>query len=247
MSAKHYSEDFYESQQEGSVKSAETVVPLVLSTFRVGSVVDVGCGVGGWLREFARNGVENYLGLDGDYVPREALKIPAERFAPTDLRAFEGLDRRFDLAVSLEVAEHLPEDAADRFVGALVSLAPVVLFSAAIPGQGGTDHINEQWQSYWYEKFRAHGYVCLDFIRPQVFANEEIEWWYRQNMLVFCEPGLRPAHLPLASSPYELVRIHPGLLAARESQTPGGREALNAIFRNVGHVGQAIGRKVGAR
>lgn len=247
MNANHYSKDFYTDQQDGSVKSAETIVPIVLSAFRVGSVVDVGCGVGGWLREFSRHGVADHLGLDGDYVPRDAMKIAAERFVPTDLREFNGLDRRFDLAVSLEVAEHLPEACADRFVAALVGLAPVVLFSAAIPGQGGTDHINEQWQDYWYGKFQAHGYVCLDFIRPAVFSEAGVEWWYRQNLLVFCEPSMRPPHIPAVSSPYEIVRIHPALLEARARRgTPTGREALNAILQNVGHVGQAVRRKVGA-
>lgn len=247
MTANHYSEDFYADQQDGSARSAEIVVPIVLSAFRVDSVVDVGCGVGGWLREFARNGVGDYLGLDGDHVPRQALKIGAEHFIPTDLREFGGLARRFDLALSLEVAEHLPEACADRFVAALTRLAPVVLFSAAIPGQGGTDHINEQWQDYWWEKFQARGYVCLDFIRPKIFSEEGIEWWYRQNLLVFCEPNMRPAHIPAVSSPYDIVRIHPGLLEARAShRPPTGREALNAIVRNVGHVGQAMKRKVGA-
>lgn len=247
MSAIHYSEDFYADQQDGSGRSAEIIVPIVLSTFRVGSVVDVGCGVGGWLREFARSGVDDYLGLDGDYVPRNALKIPPERFVATDLRSFDGPDRRFDLAVSLEVAEHLPEADADRFVAGLVRAAPVVLFSAAIPGQGGTDHINEQWQDYWYERFVANGYVCLDFVRPQIFSETAVEWWYRQNVLVFCEPGMRPPHIAPISSPYEIVRIHPGLLEARDRhRAPTGQEALNAIFQNVGHVGRAVRRKVGA-
>src|SRR3984893_18523768 len=115
-----YSPDFYATQQAGSIASADIVVPHVLSLFPVSSVLDVGCGVGGWLKEFERHGVSDYLGVDGDYVPRDFLKIPANRFRPLDLQNLTALDRRFDLACSLEVAEHLPEDSAKSFVAALV-------------------------------------------------------------------------------------------------------------------------------
>ena len=138
-----YDETFYERQQDGSIRSAEIVVPIVLSLFPCHSVVDFGCGVGGWLREFERRGVNDYLGVDGDYVSRQMLKIPADRFMPLDLRNVGDLGRRFDLACSLEVAEHLPEERAKPFVAALVKAAPVILFSAAVPRQGGTGHLNE--------------------------------------------------------------------------------------------------------
>ena len=57
------------------------------------------------------------------------------------------IDRRFDLALSLEVAEHLPPECGSEFVQTLTDLSSVILFSAAIPFQGGTDHLNEQWPS----------------------------------------------------------------------------------------------------
>jgi len=152
-----YDESFYQGQQDGSVSSAQIVVPIVLSLFPCRSVVDFGCCVGGWLKEFERNGVADYLGVDGDYVARHLLKIPADRFRPIDLRNVSDLGRGFDLACSLEVAEHLPEDRAKSFVAALVKAAPVVLFSAAISLQGGTEHVNEQWQSYRAKLFaRLH-------------------------------------------------------------------------------------------
>ena len=150
-----YDEFFYQGQQDGSVSSAQIVL-IVLSLFPSHSVVDFGCGVGGWLKEFERNGVADYLGVDGEYVARHLLKIPADRFRPIDLRNVSDLGRGFDLACSLEVAEHLPEDRAKSFLSAaLVKAAPVVLFSAAIPLQGGTEHVNEQWQSYWGEIIRG--------------------------------------------------------------------------------------------
>ena len=109
-----YPETFYAKQQDGSISSAQVVVPIVLSLFQCHSVVDVGCGVGGWLKEFERHGISDYLGVDGDYVSRQLLKIPADRFMPLDLHNVIGLGRRFDLACSLEVAEHLPRIRADR-------------------------------------------------------------------------------------------------------------------------------------
>ncbi|HUZ90376.1 MAG TPA: methyltransferase domain-containing protein [Methylocella sp.] len=225
-------ETFYERQQDGSIRSAEIVVPIVLSLFPCHSVVDFGCGVGGWLREFERQGVSDYLGIDGDYVSRQMLKIPADRFRPADLREVSDLGRRFDLACSLEVAEHLPEDRARSFVAALVKAAPVVLFSAAIPFQDGRGHLNEQWQSYWAKLFGEHGYVTLDCIRPAIHGDSRVEWWYRQNILVFCLPNKCPPGCTVAT-PYDLNRVDQVMvdhLATRPHSLRGAGKQLLRIF-----------------
>ena len=186
MQKQLYSRDFYGWQRSGSYRSASRVVPLVRELLDVKSVCDVGCGIGTWLRCWRENGVEDVLGLDGDYVDREQLMIPAERFQPTDLRQPFRYERHFDLATSLEVAEHLPRDRAEGFVSDLTSLAPVILFSAAVPGQGGTDHINERWQNYWAELFDRNGFATFDVIRPKIWNDSDVEYWYRQNTLLFC-------------------------------------------------------------
>jgi SAM-dependent methyltransferase len=204
-----YTRDFFEKQQESSISSAEVVVPIVLSLFPVSSVVDVGCGVGGWLKAFERLGIDDYLGIDGDYVPRDMLKIPVNKFISCDLRTLTDVGRRFDLACSLEVAEHLPEHCAEHFVSVLVKTAPVVLFSAAIPGQGGTDHLNEQWQSYWCKIFNKHEYIAVDCIRPVVHGDSRVEVWYRQNILVFCKEHLLPECCSPVIEPYYLDRVDP--------------------------------------
>jgi SAM-dependent methyltransferase len=206
-----YTATFFEKQQEGSISSAEVVVPIVLSLFPVSSVVDLGCGVGGWLRAFERLGIDDYLGIDGDYVPRRMLKIPKNKFIARDLKSltFTDIGRRFDLACSLEVAEHLPQRCAEQFVSVLVKTAPVVLFSAAIPGQGGAEHLNEQWQSYWCKMFNKHGYIAVDCIRPVIHEDSRVEAWYRQNTLVFCEPNLIPKQYSPVIEPYHLDRVHP--------------------------------------
>lgn len=87
--------------------------------------------------------------------------------------------------MSLEVAEHLTPARADSFVEDLTRLSDVILFSAAIPGQHGLNHVNEQWQFYWAEKFLQRDYIAVDCIRPKIWSNNSVEWWYCQNILVY--------------------------------------------------------------
>src|SRR5579885_1972354 len=144
-----YDAAFYEAIAGGSRRSAEIIVPLVMELAHPQSVIDIGCGTGLWLAEFARHGVQDYTGVDGDHVDPLRLNFPPERFFAADLAKATGIPGTYDLAMSLEVAEHLPEASAQQFVRVLTGLAPTVLFSAAIPGQGGVGHINEKWQDYW--------------------------------------------------------------------------------------------------
>ena len=180
-----YNSGFYEGLREGSRSSARRVVPEILRLVPIKSVVDVGCGVGTWLRVFQDCGITDFLGVDGDYVDKSSLEVPSDRFTPYDLQKPFHLDRTFDLAVSLEVAEHIPPERADDFVDSLVRLAPVLMFSAAIPFQNGNNHLNEQWPDYWAEHFRRRGYLPVDCIRRKVWSDPEVEPWYAQNTLVF--------------------------------------------------------------
>jgi SAM-dependent methyltransferase len=218
-----YDRHFYDEITAWSQTSAEVIVPLVVDWVNPTSVLDVGCGRGTWLAAFAANGVENILGLDGDYVEREALDISADAFRSTDLAAPPDLDRRFDLAISLEVGEHLPARHADDFVAYLTRSAPVVLFSAAVPGQGGVHHVNEQWPRYWAERFAGHGYQPLDVVRPRVWDDGRVAFFFAQNMVLY-------AHEDVAVALRERIGgggfveppslVHPGMLdALREATT----------------------------
>lgn len=190
------------------------IVPLVVRRLRPQSVVDVGCGLGTWLAVFGENGVADVVGVDGDYVDPARLEIPPVSFVAHDLSRSLRLDRRFDLALSLEVAEHLPPRCAATFVDSLTALAPFVLFSAAIPFQGGTNHVNEQWPDYWAALFEARGFAPVDCFRRHVWGNDDVEWWYAQNTLLFVEegrlgvpPGGGP---PLERTPRaQLALVHP--------------------------------------
>lgn len=223
LSETPYSSTFYANRDDGSLRSARAIGQLVLSRYPARSVVDVGCGNGCWLAAFQELGVKDILGLDGDYVDRAQLRIPKDKFRPTDLTQSVVLDRRFDLAVCMEVGEHLPESASEILVATLVSAADVILFSAAPPGQGGTHHINEQPPKYWAERFARRGYDCLDWIRPLVWEDAEIDWWYAQNAIIYASqevirkhPDLGNACLPQARGPMHLV--HPRSFESKASQ-----------------------------
>jgi SAM-dependent methyltransferase len=209
----HYSDEFFRRQRDGSRRSASAVIPQVLDLIPVNSVVDVGCGIGTWLAVFHEHGVKDICGIDW-HRSAEMLQIPAERYLSRDLTAPLGIDREFDLVVSLEVGEHLPPEAASTFVRSLSSLGKVVLFSAAIPYQGGTNHLNEQWPSYWVERFSECGFVMVDCIRGRVWDNPDVKWFYAQNIFMFVRadsldkyPALRRERERQTSAP--LAIAHP--------------------------------------
>jgi len=182
-----YTSGFYESQRDGSLLSARKIVPeiLRLAGGQCKSVVDVGCGVGTWLKVFRENGIPQVLGIDGEYVDRSLLEIPADSFEAHDLRQPLKIDRTFDVVLSLEVAEHLPPDTAETFVRTLTELGPVVVFSAAVPFQNGCNHVNEQWPEYWAGLFARQGFAAIDAIRKFVWSDTQVEPWYAQNTLLF--------------------------------------------------------------
>lgn len=182
--ASPYSTRYYEGLKEDSAASARAVVPRVLALLPARTVVDVGCGSGTWAREYRTAGCE-ILGIDGHIVQPDQLLIPVESFQRANLAEPLRLERRFDLVNCLEVAEHLAPTRADSFVADLCRLGDVVVFSAAVPGQGGTHHVNEQWQSCWVARFQAQGFGLVDCVRHQIWADDRVAWWYRQNLLVF--------------------------------------------------------------
>lgn len=179
-----YSEKFYEEMENSSIASAEVIVPIVMDLVSPKSVIDVGCAEGRWLSVFSKAGAKVF-GVDGIWVKPERLIIPKEQFQSIDLEKPFALDHTADLAMSLEVAEHLPEPSADGFVESLVRLAPIILFSAAIPMQGGSHHINEQWPEYWSEKFSKHDYIPVDCIRRRVWNDKRISFFYAQNIFIY--------------------------------------------------------------
>lgn len=180
-----YGERFFASIQAGARASARAVIPLLRDPLDIGSVADFGCGRGAWLAEWLAAGVEDVQGVDGPYVDADQLLVPPERFAPHDLESPLDLERRFDLVQCLEVAEHLAPCHAGVLVDTLTHHSDAVLFSAAVPGQGGKHHVNERPLDFWRRLFRDRGYVAIDAVRPSLAGAADVEPWYRYNTLLY--------------------------------------------------------------
>jgi hypothetical protein len=241
---KTYSKAFYESRHEKTTYSATTILSILLQRIpAVHSAVDVGCGVGTWLAALREKGVKDIQGLDGRWVDQDLLAIPRTCFKQVDLsQAAIELPHRYDLAISLEVAEHLPADRATYFVSSLTALSDYVLFSAATPFQGGVNHINEQWQHYWVELFGGLNYAVHDFIRPKIWNDKNIPFWYRQNILLFSnqekanEARLDSTAADVWSMPLDIV--HPDLYLSkinmRANVSMGVRSSFRLFRRSLG-------------
>ncbi|MDX2047195.1 MAG: class I SAM-dependent methyltransferase [Chitinophagaceae bacterium] len=219
-----YDERFYDSQAAGSLRSAKIVLPLVKNLIQPASVLDVGCGVGAWLKVWKDNlGVSDIIGIDGEYVSRESLQIPEKNFISKDLKGSFALNRKFDLVMSLEVGEHLPHETSAQFISNLVSHGNIVLFSAAMLHQTGTYHINEQLPEFWASLFMKHDYMPVDIIRDKIWNDDTVEWWYRQNILLYVHRDILNRHPLLMekakhTNPDCLVRIHPLLWKYRNEE-----------------------------
>ena len=195
--------------------AAQQVLPVLFKVFKPKSIIDIGCGLGNWIQVAKDLGVENVLGVDGDYVERSLLKIGSHEFVEKDLKKEFDLNQKFDLAICLEVAEHLPVEAAENLVRSLINHADVIMFSAAVPGQGGQHHINEQWPVYWKNIFSNYNYVMLDFFRYSIWNNEKVERWYRQNLFLVVKEG---HSLDAGYNKDAIALIHPELFEAIKEQ-----------------------------
>jgi hypothetical protein len=200
-----------------NTRSASIILPMLFEIYKPNSVLDVGAGLGTWLKVCIDLGVSEVLGIDGEYVDMSRVVIPHECFLRKDLTCLTYSEKRYDLTICLEVAEHLPPESAVQFVDFLTSSSDVILFSAAVPFQGGQGHINERPISYWVKLFEARKYTVYDFIRPQIWNNQSVDWWYRQNILIFSKRQDVFTDLPPCSFQANTM-IHPELYTARMSR-----------------------------
>lgn len=180
-----YSSKFYDDQVSGSVKAAEEVLKFLFEFYKPHSVVDVGCGRGAWLTVAESLGSKHLKGIDGNWVDESELLSKNIKISPVNLENNLNIDSKFDLCISIEVAEHLSEMRSKTFIQNLCNLSDIVLFSAAIKYQGGPNHINEQWPSYWIRLFNSNHFSCYDIFRCRIWNNADIEWWFRQNVFLF--------------------------------------------------------------
>jgi len=186
MVKQFYDDNFYRKQFEDSIRSAKVILGIIFEVYKPISVIDFGCGYGSWLMIAESLGSKVLKGLDGDWIKKEKLLSKKIDFSPVNFVDFKFHDKdKYDLALSLEVAEHLSDEIAESFINTICRASDVVLFAAAIKHQGGTNHINEQRQSYWINLFQANGFEAFDIIRGAIWDNSKVKWWYRQNTFLF--------------------------------------------------------------
>jgi hypothetical protein len=182
-----YNDRFYQGQMAESYNSAK-IYASYLSNFLVPkTVVDVGCGRGTWLKAFHEIGAKKLVGFDGAWNTQSAMVEKSISFNACDLNKPISVNNseRFDLAISLEVAEHIEPSSALTFVTSLTNLSDIVLFSAAFTGQGGKSHINERKHTDWANQFISLNYEPFDIFRQVFWADDRIPFWYRQNVFLY--------------------------------------------------------------
>jgi SAM-dependent methyltransferase len=232
-----YRSGFFQRQNSTSARSASRIVPFVTDLIDPKSVLDVGCGSGAWSRAFLENDVSSLRAIDGGYA-RSALLIDDGHFTPVNLASFDGNLGTFDLVACIEVAEHLNADRASGFVELLCKHSPAILFSAAPPGQGGTHHVNEQPLSYWVEHFAKRGYRLFDIIRPAFWHDETVQWWHRQNMVIFADKN-NQGLIDILEQKRDVTSafidvVHPDALKAKMQLSAVADNALNRMRRRFG-------------
>lgn len=244
MSKNTYDDNFYKDREKQTAYAAQRILKIILENMgdkRIQSAVDVGCGVGTWLNQIHLTcKTDDVWGYDGAYVNKGYLMIPLEHFRPYNLEERIITDRRYDIAISLEVAEHLSPNRAKSFVEDLCLLADTVLFSAATMFQGGTGHKNEQRLNYWIEKFQVFGYEPIDVIRPVIWDDVKIPVWYRQNIMLF-----RKTSKDRSEYEHVIDLIHPDLYEEKLSiMYRYKNKLLFKIYFGVRNVVISVGRKI---
>lgn len=236
-----YSSDFYKDRHNSTQYAANKILNILSRLCPpFSSVLDVGCGVGTWLSFFYHKGI-SVSGIDGPWVPHEYLEIPETFFLVYDLQdALKKKDSglysvpKHDLAISLEVAEHIGASCASQFINFLTTHADYILFSAAIPGQTGDGHVNEQWPSYWADKFAKYDFVLFDVIRHEIWDDENIPFWYRQNCFLCARKGLLDLPFALHPGDKKFDIVHPRqfeFIQAMHSVPSFWQRVKNKIFR----------------
>lgn len=224
-------------EAEHNTRAASFVVPELIKLYSPKSIADVGCGLGTWLKVFQEGGVKDITGFDGAHLDLNKIVISKEQIKITDLEKEIVAERQFDLVISLEVAEHISEKNAATFVKSLCNLGQTIVFSAAIPNQGGQNHINEQWPEYWQALFAKHGYTMHDSLRTKFWNEDKIDYWYRQNMVLVTgpkSPFYKPENSPVMRLVHpELLNIYHKLFYDALQGRSGPKAALKSLAKSL--------------
>ncbi len=189
--SKLYKPKFYASVTLRAQTTAEIVTELISSTFTISSFIDIGCGDGLWSRKMLEkcdNKIKGYaIDLPG-VRPKELQQVASDiQFIELNLNSNPYIpERQFDLAFCTEVLEHLEEHAALLLLNSIAANCDLLVFSAAVPGQGGTGHINEHPQEYWDSQLQKRGFRPFDVIRPAIIELE-VPSYYKNNLILYVQ------------------------------------------------------------
>jgi len=220
--------DYDHSRNGHTLNGPQAALPLFFAHEKPKSLLDVGCGTGTWMRAAQDLGVTDIFGIDGVEVPTDQLNVPKQLIRLCNLSLPWNLDRRFEVVLCLEVAEHLDASPAETLIDGLVRHGNTIYFSAACPGQIGQHHVNCQWPAYWQQLFNGRGYVCEDSLRWQIWDDERIEPWYRQNLFVARQAPRDAGHEPRIKGV-----VHPGIFLGTTSVFQARIESLGLINRGI--------------
>ena len=182
-----YDDKFFDKNLEWNTPIAAKLAGVLLDCFHPRSVVDLGCGNAEFLNEFQKKGII-VQGYEGSRSAIGKASIDKQHIKLFDLRNKIEEKEKYDLALCLEVAEHIENKFSQRLVENLTSLSDKVVFTAATPGQGGHFHINEQPREFWVNIFKQRNYgydaqttekVKNDMKKAGVLS------WYCDNLMVF--------------------------------------------------------------
>ena len=234
MSIKSYKKEDYKWWADPAITSAKVIAPFIMEILPIKSVLDFGCAQGSWLSVFQELGIEDIKGLDGEWVDTEDLLVPLESFHCVDLEKYQHLPtEKYDLCICLEVAEHLDIKYSDALIANLTAASDIILFSAAVPGQGGQHHVNERPPSFWHEKFKNKGYEQLDFLRDRYWENDDVAWWYKQNIMIYSKVNFRPKLKKLSNDFLGKHVIHPTAFSDKCSELSIENTSLRNLLKEI--------------
>jgi SAM-dependent methyltransferase len=214
--------DYKHNENVHTLEGPRVVMPLIFERTAPTSLLDVGCGIGVWLKAALDLGLKDVQGVDGVPIQPEDLVIPESIFQVRNFTDPFSLGRQFDVVLCLEVAEHIPEEHAKTLIDSLVSHSGTIIFSAACPGQEGQNHVNCQWPFYWQRLFNQRGYVCSDELRDVLWGDSRVEPWYRQNTFV----ARRALAGAAGKEPRLRSMVHPDIIQGIVNTSTIGRAAF---------------------